>query len=225
MPATMHNPASPGELLREFMGDHSATELAPGSLFILEFDIEGTNPGTQYPFNSQWIAWALPACPTIMAGVIAKASTILPVDFNISAGIVIDGKEPLSTTVEECARERRVYAIRHLSLYRVQNPLRPFVPFAIKVRLTVTYRFSDVAANASQVNHRKGSFALFPLSAGARVVLQIDAIDFAYFYLSKDGSRASIMSHQHSLIFRYSVMSRHPYVCLAMCPYRQIEPI
>jgi antitoxin HigA-1 len=28
MPATMHNPASPGELLREFMGNHSATELA-----------------------------------------------------------------------------------------------------------------------------------------------------------------------------------------------------
>jgi len=25
---TMHNPASPGELLREFLGDHSATELA-----------------------------------------------------------------------------------------------------------------------------------------------------------------------------------------------------
>src|SRR6185437_8081803 len=28
MPATMHDPASPGELLREFMGNHSATELA-----------------------------------------------------------------------------------------------------------------------------------------------------------------------------------------------------
>ncbi|MGC1869553.1 MAG: HigA family addiction module antitoxin [Acidobacteriaceae bacterium] len=28
MPATMYNPASPGELLREFMGNHSATELA-----------------------------------------------------------------------------------------------------------------------------------------------------------------------------------------------------
>ena len=28
MPATMCNPASPGELLREFMGNHSATELA-----------------------------------------------------------------------------------------------------------------------------------------------------------------------------------------------------
>ena len=26
--STMHNPASPGELLREFMGDHSVTELA-----------------------------------------------------------------------------------------------------------------------------------------------------------------------------------------------------
>jgi addiction module HigA family antidote len=26
--ATMHNPASPGELLREFLGDRSATELA-----------------------------------------------------------------------------------------------------------------------------------------------------------------------------------------------------
>ena len=28
MAATMHNPASPGELLREFMGYHSAAELA-----------------------------------------------------------------------------------------------------------------------------------------------------------------------------------------------------